>query len=69
MHRVFIGNLEAGDHELLGAVHGPGPHVRDYRRGATIKLDQGRRRQVCRAQDTSNRAPKEQPEFIVKEWE
>ena len=51
VHRVFIGNLKAGDHELLALFTGQGPHVRDYRRGATIKLDQGRRRQVRRAEN------------------
>ena len=38
VHRVFIGNLKAGDHELLALFTGQGPHARDYRRGATIKL-------------------------------
>ena len=41
VHRVYIGNLKAGDHELLALFTGQGPHVRDYRRGATIKLTKG----------------------------
>ena len=29
VHRVFIGNLKAGDHELLALFTGQGPHARD----------------------------------------
>ena len=56
VHRVFIGNLKAGEHELLAFFTGKGPHVRDYRRGATHQARQGRRRQVCRAQDQRPRS-------------
>jgi hypothetical protein len=68
VHRVFIGNLKAGDHELLALFTGQGPHVRDYRRGATIKLTKGVGAKYVELK-ISDRAQKEQPEFIVKEWE
>ena len=68
VHRVFIGNLKAGDHELLALFTGQGPHVRDYRRGATIKLTKGVGAKYVELK-ISDRATKAQPEFIVKEWE
>ena len=68
VHRVFIGNLKAGDHELLALFTGQGPHVRYYRRGATIKLTKGVGAKYVELK-ISDRATKAQPEFIVKEWE
>ena len=68
VHRVYIGNLKAGDHELLALFTGQGPHARDYRRGATIKLTKGVGAKYVELK-ISDRAVKAQPEFIVKEWE
>lgn len=68
VHRVFIGNLKAGSHELLAVFTGQGPHARDYRRGATIKLDKGVGAKYLELK-ISDRAVKAQPEFVVKEWE
>ena len=68
VHRVYIGNLKAGDHELLAFFTGQGPHVRDYRRGATIKLTKGVGAKYVELK-ISDRAVKAQPDFIVKEWE
>jgi hypothetical protein len=68
VHRVYIGNLKAGDHELLALFTGQGPHVRDYRRGATIKLTKGVGAKYVELK-ISDRATQAQPEFIVKEWE
>ena len=36
VHRVILGNLKAGDHELIAVFTGQGPHARDYKRGATM---------------------------------
>jgi hypothetical protein len=68
VHRVFIGNLKAGDHELVALFTGQGPHTRDYRRGATIKLEKGVGAKYLELK-ISDKAVKAQPEFIVKEWE
>lgn len=68
VHRVFIGNLKAGEHELVALFTGQGPHARDYRRGATIRLDKGVGAKYVELK-ISDRALKAQPEFIVKEWE
>ncbi|HEY4366860.1 MAG TPA: hypothetical protein VGN07_06455 [Steroidobacteraceae bacterium] len=68
VQRVFIGNLKAGDHELVALFTGQGPHTRDYRRGATLKLQKGVGAKYVELK-ISDRASKAQPEFVVKEWE
>src|SRR3954451_7067240 len=68
VHRVFVGNLKAGDHELVAVFTGQGPHARDYRRGATIKVTKGVGAKYVELK-ISDRAAKAQPEFVVKEWE
>ena len=68
VHRVFVGNLKAGDHELIALFTGQGPHDRDYRRGATIHVNKGVGAKYVELK-ISDRAAKAQPEFVVKEWE
>lgn len=68
VHRIFIGNLKAGEHELIALFTGQGPHVRDYRRGATVNLNKGVGAKYVELK-ISDRASKAQPEFVVKEWE
>lgn len=68
VHRMFIGNLKAGEHELVALFSGQGPNARDYRRGATVKVEKGVGAKYLELK-ISDRAVKAQPEFIVKEWE
>jgi hypothetical protein len=68
VHRVYIGNLKAGDHELIALFTGQGPNARDYRRGATVRLEKGVGAKYVELK-ISDRASRAQPEFIVKEWE
>jgi hypothetical protein len=68
VHRVYIGNLKAGEHELIALFTGQGPNVRDYRRGATIRLEKGVGAKYLELK-ISDRAARAQPEFVVKEWE
>jgi hypothetical protein len=68
VHRVYIGNLKAGEHELIALFTGQGPNVRDYRRGATIRLEKGVGAKYVELK-ISDRAARAQPEFVVKEWE
>jgi hypothetical protein len=68
VQRVYIGNLKAGEHELIALFTGQGPNQRDYRRGATIKLEKGVGAKYLELK-ISDRASKAQPEFIVKQWE
>ena len=68
VQRVFVGNLKAGEHELVALFTGEGPHARDYRRGATLKFDKGIGPKYIEL-TISDRQSSQQPEFIVKEWE
>jgi hypothetical protein len=68
VQRLYIGNVKAGDHELVAFFTGKGPHVRDYRRGATLTFNKGVGAKYLELK-VSDKAAKEQPEFLVKEWE
>jgi hypothetical protein len=68
VQRLFIGNLKAGQHELVAVFTGEGTHTRDYRRGASLKFEKGIGPKYIELM-ISDRAAKQQPEFIVKEWE
>ena len=68
VQRVYVGNLKAGDHELVAFFTGKGPNQRDYKRGATLKFSKGVGAKYLELK-ISDKQVKEQPEFIVKEWE
>jgi uncharacterized membrane protein len=68
VHRVHMANLKTGDHELIAIFTGKGPHVRDYRRGATMTFDKGIGAKYLELEIT-DRVKKQQPEFVIKEWE
>jgi len=68
VHRVHMGNLKVGDHELVAVFTGEGPHIRDYRRGATLNFNKGIGAKYLELK-ISDRSTKQQPEFIIKEWE
>ncbi|MGB5492674.1 MAG: hypothetical protein WBM76_17740, partial [Woeseiaceae bacterium] len=66
VHRVHMANLKTGDHELVAIFTGKGPHVRDYRRGATMTFDKGIGAKYLELEIT-DRVKKQQPEFVIKE--
>lgn len=68
VQRLFVGNLRAGEHELVAVFTGEGPHTRDYRRGASLTFDKGIGPKYIELtiSDTEIRL---QPEFVIKEWE
>ena len=68
VHRVHMANLKTGDHELIAVFTGKGPHVRDYRRGATVTFNKGIGAKYMELEIT-DRVKKQQPEFEIKEWE
>jgi len=68
VQRLFIGNLKAGEHELVAVFTGQGPHTRDYRRAASLAFEKGIGPKYIEL-TISDRESKQQPEFIVKEWE
>lgn len=68
VHRLHLGNLKVGDHELIAVFTGKGPHSRNYRRGATLNLNKGIGAKYIELQIT-DRVRKQQPEFEIREWE
>ena len=68
VHRVHMANLKTGDHEIVAVFIGHGPNVREYRRGATLNFDKGIGAKYVELEIT-DRVKKQQPEFIIKEWE
>jgi hypothetical protein len=68
VQRLYLGNLKAGQHELIAYFTGKGPHERDYRRGTTLKFDKAIGAKYIELK-ISDRAASLQPEFVVREWE
>ena len=68
VHRMYLGNLKVGQHELVAFFTGKGTHERDYKRGATLDFEKGIGAKYLELQ-ISDRVRKQQPEFVVKEWE
>lgn len=68
VHRVYMGNLKAGEHELIALFSGQGPNARDYRRAATLKVEKGVGAKYIELK-ISDRASKAQPEFVIKQWD
>ena len=67
VHRLFLGNLKAGEHELVAVFTGFGPKGRDYRRGTQLVFDKqtGAKHLELKIVDAT---PTRQPEFVVREW-
>ena len=68
VHRVYLGNLKTGKHELVAFFTGKGPHARDYKRGANLLFEKGVGAKYLELR-ISDRQSAQQPEFTVKEWE
>jgi hypothetical protein len=68
VHRMHMENLKTGDHELVAVFTGKGPSTRDYRRGATMNFEKGIGAKYVELEIT-DRVTKQQPEFVIKEWE
>jgi hypothetical protein len=68
VHRVHMANLKTGNHEVVAIFVGHGPNIRDYRRGATLNFNKGIGAKYVELEIT-DRVTKQQPEFIIKEWE
>lgn len=68
VQRLYVGNLKAGEHELVAILTGKGPHERDYRRGTTLKFEKelGAKYLELQIRDSEKRL---QPQFVVKEWD
>jgi len=68
VHRLYVGNLKVGGHELVAFFSGKGPNNRDYKRGATVKFEKGIGAKYLELK-INDRQRKLQPEFEIKDWE
>ncbi len=68
VHRLYLGNLKVGEHELVAFFTGKGPNDRDYKRGATLKFEKGIGAKYLELK-INDRQRKQQPEFEITDWE
>lgn len=68
VHRVYLGNLKVGDHELVAIFTGKGPNDREYRRGASARFAKAVGAKYLELKIT-DRQLRGQPEFEIKDWE
>jgi len=68
VQRLHLANLKQGTHEVVAYFVGVGPNGRDYRRGATYHFDKGFDPKYIEVKIGESTA-KEQPEFLIHEWE
>ena len=67
IHRLHMGNLKLGEHEIIAVFTGRGPHGRDYRRGTTLIVDKTSQAKHLELKITDSTSL-QQPEFTIKEW-
>src|SRR5688572_17885209 len=68
VHRVYLGNLKVGEHQLVAFFNGKGPVERDYKRGANLTFEKGVGAKYLELKIT-DRQRRGQPEFAIKDWE
>ena len=68
VHRLYLGNLKVGKHELVAFFSGKGPNDRDYKRGANLTFEKGIGAKYLELK-INDRQRKQQPEFEIKDWE
>ncbi|MEM7083308.1 MAG: AraC family transcriptional regulator [Pseudomonadota bacterium] len=68
VQRLFVGNLKAGDHELVAVFTGMGPNNREYRRGATLEFEKTLSPKFVELK-IEDQTRNMQPEFAVREWD
>ena len=67
VHRLYLGNIKSGEHEIVAVFTGKGPKGRDYRRGTQLQIEKtaGSKNLELKIIDSTATY---QPEFAVKEW-
>lgn len=68
IQRLYMGNLKAGEHELVAIYTGMGPKGRDYRRGASLVINKSLDAKFVELKIVDNPGS-EQPDFSIREWE
>ena len=68
VHRLYLGNLKVGKHELVAFFSGKGPNDRAYKRGAPLTFEKGIGAKYLELK-INDRQRRLQPEFEIKDWE
>ena len=68
IQRLYMGNLKAGEHELVAIFTGKGPNGREYRRGASHVTNKSLGARFIELKIVDNDSS-EQPDFSIREWE
>ncbi|HEX4267745.1 MAG TPA: hypothetical protein VHY36_07655 [Steroidobacteraceae bacterium] len=68
VHRLYVGNLKVGKHQLVAFFTGKGPHQLDYTRGATLDFQKDIGAKYLELTITDDQR-KLQPQFRIKDWE
>lgn len=67
VHRLYQGNIKAGQHEIVAVFTGKGPGGRDYRRATQQVVEKADGAKYLELTITDSTALN-QPEFAVKQW-
>lgn len=68
VHRLYLGNLKTGEHELVAVLTGRGPQGREYRRATSLEFEKGLGPQQLELVLRDSEAL-QQPVFQVRTWE
>jgi len=68
VHRLYVGNLKSGRHELVAVLTGRGPQGREYRRATSLEFEKGLGPQQLELVLRDSEAL-QQPTFQVRAWE
>ncbi len=68
VQRLYVGDVKAGNHELVAFFEGKGPNNRYYRRGASLKFEKSIGAKYLEIKITDHERS-QQPEFEIKDWE
>jgi hypothetical protein len=67
VHRLYMGNVKKGSHEVVAVFTGKGPKGRDYRRATSLVVEKTAGAKNLELKITDSESA-QQPEFAVKEW-
>ncbi len=67
VHRLYMGNLKQGAHEVVAVFTGKGPQGLDYRRATKLTLQKGTGASYVELQIRDSEA-RQQPEFHIRQW-
>jgi len=67
VQRLYMGNLKAGEHEIVAVFTGRGPQGRDFRRATQLQVVKASGAKHLELKITGSDST-QQPEFAVKEW-